>query len=186
MDNSSEHPVALPVAGHAPGLDLREQLTQHGRDLWGYLLYHVANRSDAEDLFQEVNLKALEHLHSVREPERFRPWLFSIAMNSVRSFFRRRRPESLDAREADGAPELVSSEATPQEALEREQQLLLLRACLAKLPERDREILLLEVMAELPQKDVAAQLDLNLNTLKTLTRRAKIKLARMMAEANNG
>lgn len=186
MVDSSQQPIAPALAGQADALDLSEQLTRHGRDLWGYLLHHVANRSDAEDLFQEVNLKALEHLHSVREPERFRPWLFSIAMNSVRSFFRRRRPESLDAREEEGSLQLASAAPSAQAQLEHDQQLRLLRSCLAKLPERDRDILLLEVMAELPQKDIAQQLDLNLNTLKTLTRRAKIKLARLMAEANDG
>ncbi len=186
MLDSSKQPLAPSLASQAGALELSEQLTRHGRDLWGYLLHHVANRSDAEDLFQEVNLKALEHLHTVREPERFRPWLFSIAMNSVRSFFRRRRPESLETHEEEGSFQLASTAPTAQAQLEHAQQLQLLRTCLAKLPERDREILLLEVMAELPQKDIAHQLDLNLNTVKTLTRRAKIKLARLMAEANDG
>jgi RNA polymerase sigma factor (sigma-70 family) len=73
----------------------------------------------------------------------------------------------------------------PQTTLERKQHLQRLKHCLLKLPERDREVLLLDAMADLPQQEIAARMDLNLNTVKTIIRRAKIKLARWMVEVTH-
>jgi len=153
--------------------------------LWGYLVNHVQRHQDAEDLFQEINLKVLENLGKLRDPSRFRSWLFSIAMNSVRSFYRKVTPFSLDGEDNAGA-RLVSAADGPQKTLEKSERTLLLRRCIQQLPERDRQVVLLNNMAELAQQDIADQLNLNLNTVKTIIRRARIKLARMMAEVTHG
>jgi RNA polymerase sigma-70 factor (ECF subfamily) len=158
-------------------------LAHYRDDLWGYLMNHVRHREDAEDLFQDVCVKVMQHLHEVREAERFRSWLFSVAMNRVRDHFRKKRPVALEERDA---MQLNDPGEHPRERIERREHLVLLRRCVGELPERDREVLLLDTMAGVPQKDIAEQLELNLNTVKTILRRAKIKLARMMAEAAHG
>ena len=152
-------------------------------DLWGFLYNHLGERQDAEDLFQEICLKVHQNLASLQDPSKFRSWLFAIAMNSVRSFFRKRQLVVVDSPTLEVlAPKTEPENPSPQKRLEISQTMGHLRQCLANLPERDRQILLLEVMAELPQKDIADQFELNLNTVKTILRRARIKLARMMAE----
>lgn len=161
-----------------------ERILMHFRDdLWGYLVNHVRHREDAEDLYQDVCLRVMQHLHQVREPQRLRSWLFSVAMNRVRDHFRAKAPLPLSERDA---MHLNDPGEHPRVALERREDLALLRRCVSALPERDREILLLDTMAELPQKDIAERMALNLNTVKTILRRAKIKLARMMVEAAHG
>ncbi len=155
-------------------------------DLWGYLVNQVPVRQDAEDLYQEISLKAYKNLKRLRDPAKFRSWLFSIAVNSVRSFFRRKPMLSLEhlGGEAAGpARERAALKADMTQALALNEELSRLRRCIHDLPEREKEILLLEVMAELPQKEIADRLGLNLNTVKTIIRRSKIKLARMMVEA---
>lgn len=155
-------------------------------DLWGYLVNQVQMRQDAEDLYQEISLKAYKNLKRLRDPTKFRSWLFSIAVNSVRSFFRRKPMlslETLGGEEAGSAREITQDKRDMVRDLELEEELYRLRHCIQDLPEREREILLLEVMAELPQKEIADRLGLNLNTVKTIIRRSKIKLARMMVEA---
>ncbi len=162
-------------------------LETYKNDLWGYLVNHVRRRQDAEDLYQEINLKIFNKIGTLRDPGRFRSWVFSIAMNAVRSFYRQKQPISLDQESGEVRLEaLISPLATPLGDLERDQQLNLLRQCILKLPERDREILLLDVMAEWPQQQIAEEMELNLNTVKTILRRARIKLARMMAEVCHG
>lgn len=155
-------------------------------DLWGFLRNHVRKREDAEDLFQEVCLKVYKNLASLNEPEKFRSWIFSIALNSVRSFFRKQKLVAVD----EPVLQALDSESLhadqPEKAMARSEELTLMRRCLAKLPERDRQILLLEVMGEIPQKEIADQFDLNLNTVKTILRRARIRLARMMVELERG
>ena len=157
-------------------------------DLWGFLVNRVQARHDAEDLYQEINLKVYRNLGSLKDPGKIRSWLFSIALNSVRSFFRKKPELSLvttDQEDKERVFDVVSPEPGADSGLEKAETLKRLRQCILRLPQRDREILLLDVMADVPQQDIARQMDLNTNTVKTILRRAKIKLARMMAEAEH-
>ena len=180
MAGQSAEIISLMEAGQNGDREAASRLLdRYKQDLWGYLVNHLPIREDAQDLYQEISLKVLGHLGEVRDPGRFRSWLFSIALNAVRSFYRKRRPildEERIAREPD------RGDNHPHAVLERRERLRLLRRCMALLGERDREVLLLDAMAELPQADIAKQLDLNLNTVKTILRRARIKLARLMTE----
>lgn len=53
--------------------------------------YRTGSRMDSEDLLQDIFLQAYNGLPKLREPEKFEPWLFRIALNRVRDFHRRRR-----------------------------------------------------------------------------------------------
>jgi len=175
--------ISLMDAGRKGDREAYAQLLdRYKQDLWGYLVNHLRKREDAEDLYQEISLKVFGHLGELRDPARFRSWLFSIAVNAVRSFYRKKKPVLDDERLA---LEAANPDQTPLAVLERHERGKLLRRCLKQLAEREREVLLLDVMAELPQADIAQQLDLNLNTVKTILRRTRIKLARMMTEAAN-
>jgi RNA polymerase sigma-70 factor, ECF subfamily len=55
----------------------------------------VLSRTDAEDLVQDVFLKAYGCLGSLRDPELFKAWLYRIAVNKVKDFRRRQRFASL-------------------------------------------------------------------------------------------
>lgn len=152
-------------------------------DLWGFLYNHLGGKQDAEDLFQDICLKVYRNLGKLQDPTKFRSWLFAIAMNAVRSFYRKRQMVLMDSPTLEVmAPDDEPENPTPEKLLEVSQSMSHMRQCLAQLPERDRKILLLEAMGELPQKEIADHCELNLNTVKTILRRARIKLARMMAE----
>lgn len=147
-------------------------------DLWGFLYNRVRNQSDAEDLFQEICLKAYSHMDQLRDPRKSRSWLFSVALNSVRSFFRKKRPQPLtEVEEAN-----LITEQDPVGNMHQEKRLHHLRECILNLPERDRDLILLDIMAEWGQAEIADKFGLNTNTVKTILRRARIKLARAMAE----
>lgn len=158
----------------------------HRSDLWGYLVNHVPNRADAEDLYQDMNIKILKNLGKLQDPGSLRSWLFSIAMNSVRSFFRKKRAVPVPEIHDHEKPVWSRETTGPLEDLQHNERLSLMRHCIKQLPERDRDVLLLDVMAEMPQQEIAEALGLNINTVKTITRRAKIKLARLMAEVAHG
>ena len=75
----------------------------------------VGNRDEAEDLAQEVLVKAREKLGELREPEAFPAWLKMIALNACRTWYRRsvKWPESLE--QVVGATVLV--DATPDRSM---------------------------------------------------------------------
>lgn len=82
--------------------------------------------------------------------------------------------------------DLVGKGQGQEEAVTVRERFDLLGRCLQRLPQRDREVLILATMSGLPQQDIADQCNMNLNTVKTIIRRAKIKLARFMTEVEYG
>lgn len=180
--------MAALLEAHAAGdRTAFERIWQHYRDdLWAFLCNHVGRRADAEDLFQNIGIKVFRHLGSVRDTASVRSWLFAIALNAVRSYYRRRKAWQLEERDEAPPTDREGSAPSPEEHVVQRERLALMQACLQKLPERDREVLLLGTMAELPGQVIAERLELNLNTVKTILRRTKIKLARLMVEAEHG
>ena len=78
---------------------------EHADALYGYLVRLSGNRADADDLLQETLMKGMRAYAEVRDPDRARAWLFSIATNTWRDRERRRSREpatvSLDPADAD-------------------------------------------------------------------------------------
>ena len=74
--------------------------------VYGAALARVGNAADADDLTQEVFLRAFRALPSLRDAGRFGPWLLRIVRNAARDQYRRRRPapqlpDSLEAHTQD-------------------------------------------------------------------------------------
>ena len=73
-----------------------EQLVEiHQGGIFRMVYARVQSRTDAEDLVQDVFLKAYGSLGSLRDPELFKAWLYRIAVNKVKDFRRRQRFTSL-------------------------------------------------------------------------------------------
>jgi RNA polymerase sigma-70 factor (ECF subfamily) len=101
-------------------------------------LHRLTGDSDvADDIAQEAFVRLLKQ--SLPEAE-VRPWLFTVAMNLVRDHARKieRRQRLLTT-----APVMVSSFASPDEGVERGEQVQAVRVVLDQLSERDQQLLLM-------------------------------------------
>jgi RNA polymerase sigma-70 factor (ECF subfamily) len=101
-------------------------------------LHRLTGDSDvADDIAQEAFVRLLRQ--DLPESE-VRPWLFTVAMNLVRDHARKidRRQRLLTT-----APVLVSSFASPDESVERGEQIHAVRSVLEQLSERDQQLLLM-------------------------------------------
>ena len=101
-------------------------------------LHRLTGDSDvADDIAQEAFVRLLKQ--SLPEAE-VRPWLFTVAMNLVRDHARKieRRQRLLTT-----APVMVSSFASPDEGVERGEQVQAVRLVLDQLSERDQQLLLM-------------------------------------------
>lgn len=133
-------------------------------------LYRVVWEDDrAHDLAQETFVRALRH-----DPDDPRAWLFSVARNlardEARSAIRQRRHLALVRREEAGR-----AEEDAEQEMEREQRRESVRAALARLSERDREILLLWD-AGLSYDEIAEQTGLARGAIGTTLSRARRRL----------
>ena len=68
---------------------------QFHSDVFRMVFYRIRSRTDAEDIAQDVFLKAFQKISTVKDAARFRGWLFSIALNRIRDFQRKKRFRSL-------------------------------------------------------------------------------------------
>jgi RNA polymerase sigma-70 factor (ECF subfamily) len=105
--------------------------------LFRYLHRLTGDQDVAEDIAQESFVRLLRQ--SLPEAE-VRPWLFTVATNLVRD---RARKTERRQRLLMTAPELITRTPLPDENLERSERIRAVRAVLAKLPERDRQLLLM-------------------------------------------
>jgi RNA polymerase sigma-70 factor (ECF subfamily) len=131
--------------------------------VYNYLLRIVGDREEALDLSQDVFLKAYQNLRKLDDPARFAPWLFRIAHNEAFSSFRKRRPE----REAPGQSEFTGDEsATVAPAFPIELSIAVTTA-LAKLPEEQRETVILKIYQGFKFEEMAEILGCPVSTVKS-------------------
>ncbi|HEX6135122.1 MAG TPA: sigma-70 family RNA polymerase sigma factor [Longimicrobiales bacterium] len=105
--------------------------------LFRYLQRLTGDEDVAEDIAQESFVRLLRQ--SLPETE-VRPWLFTVAMNLVRD---RARKTERRQRLLTGAPDLVTRTPLPDEDVERAERVAAVRDVLGRLPERDRQLLLM-------------------------------------------
>jgi RNA polymerase sigma-70 factor (ECF subfamily) len=105
--------------------------------LFRYLHRLTGDPDAAEDIAQEAFVRLLRQ--NLTEPE-VRPWLFTVAMNLVRD---RARKSERRQRLLTTAPALVKPTALPDEDVERSERITVVREVLDRLPQRDRQLLLM-------------------------------------------
>jgi len=118
------------------------------------LCLRLVGAAEAKDLFQDVFLQAFRALAQLRAPGAFRTWLFRITVRKARRRVRSRRGGGELER-----PEEVAAPAAPDHA-ELQDDLVQLRASLAELPPRQREVVVLRHYQGLSFAEIAQTLDI--------------------------
>jgi len=132
----------------------------------------------AEDVVQQILLRAFASRDQLRALANFRSWLWTIALNEIRAFYRRDRGlVSLDEFPGIDARDPRSSPLTRLERIERRQWL---HACIAALPAREQTtIRLLDIDAK-SIREAARALDISQSAMKSIHFRARRRLARVL------
>ena len=129
------------------------------------------------DVQQDTYLKAFERLDQLREAASFLPWLRRIAVNEARMQLRRKQPLLFSQLSEDGAEEQelpdLRPEASPELALDREENNRLIREILDGLTDAQRMILGMYYYEQIPIKEIAESLNLSQSTVKTQLRRSR-------------
>ncbi len=148
---------------------IAELYEQYHASLVRLLYRRTGDRDRAEDLAQEVFVRALE-----TPPVNPRPWLFAVALNLARDDGRRatrqgRRLEALRVETAGAAA------PAPDVELERHEKADAVRAALGRLADRDREALLLKAEG-FSYTEIATALGLAPGAVGTTLARARRRL----------
>ena len=136
----------------------------------------------AEDLLEETWLRLVTRAPELTDDTRLGPWLFTVARNLFASWCRHRAVD--ESRILDFAlswPGAMPRES-PFESAARGETERRLEAALARLPARDREVLLLVAGEDLSPAEAAAALGLSPEAARKRLQRARERLAVGMRE----
>ncbi len=148
----------------------------------------LRNREDARDITQEAFVKAYRNLDSFRLEASFYTWLYRIAMNLAIDFTRKRKrressgfDEGIASRDDDGGIAEVHHEDSPGRALERKQLFDQIMTAMEKLPEDQRQVILLRELEGLAYKEIADVMGIPEGTVMSRLFYARKKLQKLLS-----
>ena len=176
VDQTSAEEASAESRDPAAGIDHPELGTlveQFYSPVFRFAYRLSGQASDAEDLAQQAFMDAQRKLHTLRDPEKARPWLFMIVRNLYRRKIRDQKPNRQVTLEAVAEP---TADVQPG-PLDHEG----LQAALDNLPEEFRTVLLLFYFEELSYREIAVQLDLPIGTVMSRLSRGKQHLRQRLS-----
>lgn len=186
----ADETLLIERAKHEPAA-FGQLYERHYEAILNYLYRRTLNVTVAEELTSNTFFKALRGMGGFqpRPPAHFRSWLYAIATNEVRMFWRGRkgRPDAAPlSPEAD--PERVFFSwppiEKPEQAREKLSQFAALHRALLLAPEPYQTVLTLRYFESLTNEEVAEVLGKRLNTVKSLVRRGLAKLTVCLRETD--
>lgn len=157
---------------------------RHKNGIFQFIRCRVEERETAEDLAQEVFLKLFRHLPDYRGEAGFSTWLYSLAINTVRDYLRKkkRRPVTtvLEAMKGWLGDSRQEPEAEAMRAEERET----VAGLLGSLPLKYREVLYLYHYRQMSVAEAARLLQIPVRTAETRLYRGKQLLKERWLEVN--
>ena len=169
-----------------------EQLVRDNQNrVYSLAVRLVGDREEAADLAQEAFLKAWQGLAAFQGESSFATWIYRLTTNVCIDYLRRkkRRQEvepavSLDD-EDSGWAEPADAGQDPQRKLEEAERSRALSRGLERLPEHQRQVLVMRELSGLSYQEIGAATGLDLGTVKSRIARARLALRKILLEDGN-
>jgi RNA polymerase sigma-70 factor (ECF subfamily) len=169
-----------------------EIVTRYRDRVFSIAISLLRNRADAEEITQDALMRAYRGLARFRGDSSLATWMHRITVNLARNrywyFFRRRRQDSLPLEHVFGeeggtlADVIAGEEPDPAQLAIRDEFTGHVARAMERLETQQREILTLRNLRCLSYEEIAAELGLNLGTVKSRIARARENLRRVLAE----
>ncbi|RRJ62037.1 RNA polymerase sigma factor [Paenibacillus oralis] len=151
----------------------------HG-PLLSYVTNRLKDRSKAEDIVQETFIRLIRHLKRQGEMEHLRPWLYTVALNLCRDYWRSAAYRSEYAG-TDELPDDLDPSPQAEELVERQETAQQLAESLAWLPQVQQEVVRMRFFHELKLHEIAEMLEMPLSSVKSNLYSALRKLKRVLS-----
>jgi RNA polymerase sigma-70 factor, ECF subfamily len=187
-DPAGSEAILLEVAsGDCRHFDLF--VNSHKAGLMAYIVRRIGDRHRAEDLTQEIFLKIFRAARAGKwdQNRAVKPWLFTIAHNSLKNEIRSRQRKPLEvisrnSEVSDGSPDPPGRpEDAPSFALDRTDSDQRVSDWLALLPEEQEEVVRLKIFADMTFAEMSGHLGVPIPTLKSRMAAAVKKLHNQLA-----
>jgi RNA polymerase sigma-70 factor, ECF subfamily len=171
------------------------EMAEHRRFLWSLARLQLRNDGDAEDVVQDTLVAAAQGWDRYTPATPLRAWLTGILKHKIIDALRRRQRQSLRAQiwaedsdtwppvndfDADGRwdPATFVDHQCPQTLVSRKQLLGLLELCIACLPPRSAQLLLMREYLGFDADEITAQAGISAGNLRVVLHRARLQLRR--------
>lgn len=184
-----------PVAPDAPDFELTQKAAsgniaafellyeRYHRRTFSLCLRMTKNKTEAEDLTQEVFIQLFRKAGSFRGESAFSTWLHRMTVNQVLMHFRKRSFKNEKTSEDGETPEQVvpgTGDRTKMPVLDR----IALKRAVAKLPDGYRNVFKLHDVQGYEHTEVARILGISVGTSKSQLHKARLKLRTLLIEQN--
>lgn len=166
--------IGASVAPSAPAVAWRALEGQ----LRPFLARRLSQPSDVDDVLQETLLRVHTGLPTVRDEERFGPWVYRVARNALADHLRARARHPL----AEGEPPELPAPAHDEAEVDALPALLATQMApfVAMLPSPYREALTLTELQGMPQGEAAALLGVSVSAMKSRVQRGRARLRALL------
>ncbi len=155
--------------------------------------FDLKNPDDANDIAQEVFIKAYRSLEGFRYDSEFSTWLYRISKNTVYDFLRKSKnsksvslsamtTDDSDGREYDIADDKESS--NPESAYIKAERVKIIRQAIRELSDEHKEIIILRDMQEMSYDEISKKLGISEGTVKSRLSRARMALKKKLEGKN--
>jgi len=171
VSTRSETHVLADAAAHGDTVAFDRLVAEYHERVLNVAYRMVSRREDAEDICQEVFVKAFTALPRLRDRSQFGSWLLRITANCARDALRRRRrrKDDLDLDEIGPVP----SDDDHARETERDDASRVVQRLLMGLPERHRIVLVLRDIEGLSYEEMAQALSCTVSSVKNRLHRAR-------------
>ena len=152
--------------------------------LKGLVYSIVQNADDIDDVLQDICVRVISKIDSLRQPERFRPWLAVLARRRALRYRQQKaqRLRFLDEELADLKCDEKAAELL--ENIEQKEQYQQIMDAINSLPDKYRQVFVLEHIDDLTYRQIAEILDIPVTTVQVRLVRARQMLYKKVTGKN--
>ena len=170
--------------------NITEVINDYSKRLLGFIRKRVTNEADAQDILQDVFYQFIGNTEPI---ERLTSWLFTVTRNKIKDRHKKHKPQLLEDiyPDVEGEETLNWSELffdeddTPETAYLRALFWEALDEALDELPEKQKQVFILNELEGIPFKDIAEQTGETVNTLISRKRYAVLHLRERLSDLRN-
>ena len=145
---------------------LERMIRKYYDEIFLYCYHHVGSRTVAEDLCQDTFVSFIEHYEEYRHIGKAKNYLYTIAGNKCKDFYRKKVPVPMDELPEQGTGECL-------------EELVVIRQMVSALPEELREAVMLRYFQNLKYVDIASILKISLSMAKYRVKKGVKQLSEM-------
>ena len=179
MYSADEQIVSRTLAGDRDAFGIL--VHKYQEMVFAYAFQKVRNEADAQDVMQEVFLRAYRSLYALRQPHRFRSWLYTIMSNECNRWLARAaKTRQREVLLADAGGDELRVE--PGHTISTEGWRADLEQAMAALPDENRVAVSMFYMGDCSLKEISEFLGVSVNTVRGKLHRARQQLGRALSE----